>query len=196
MTAFADLLDLRTAVVEQVGRADIVDVFPRLVKLAEANFNRNIRTKAQITTTTLTFASGVAALPADFAEAIGLYNARGYEYVQQPVQATQITDGTRYFYSIAGSNITVNGHDGDLTLQYYATLPTITDSMTDTNWLLTKYPGAYLYGVSLEAAKHLRDAEMAKAYAALLRQELDDLSADDFRVRYARARVRVQGVTP
>lgn len=196
MTAFADLLDLRTAVVEQVGRADIVDVFPRLVRLAEAGFNRNIRTKEQIATATLTFASGVAALPSDFAEAIGLYNASGYEYVQQPVQATRAINGAGSFYSIAGSNITVNGYDGDLTLQYYATLPTITDGMTDTNWLLTKYPGVYLYGVALEAAKHLRDAEMGKAYAALLRQELDDLSADDFRARYSRARVRLQGVTP
>lgn len=193
MSALADFLDLRTAVIEQVGRADIADVFPRLVLMAEARFNRELRTKAQITTATLTFTSGTAALPSDFAEAIGLYDSNGYEYVQQPTVATKPSYGTRYFYAITGSNAYVNGYDGDLTLEYYATVPTVTDSMTDTNWLLAKYPGAYLYGVALEAAKYLRDADMGKAMATLLRQELDDISADDFRARFSRARVRVQG---
>lgn len=195
MTAFADLLDLRTAVVEQTGRPDIADVFPRLVKMTEAHLNRHLRTRSQVTGTTLTFASGVATIPSDFAEAIGLYDANGYEYVQQPLQQVK-TGGTTWYYSMNASQFLVNGYDGDLTLEYYATLPTISDSMTDTNWLLTKYPGVYLYGVAYEASKHVRDVEMATAMRQLYQMELDDAAADDFGARYSRARVRVAGNTP
>ena len=193
MAAFADLLDLRTAVVEQVGRPDIADVFPRLVKLAEAHMSRNLRTRAQVTSTTLTFVSGVASVPADFAEAIGLYDANGYEYVQQPLQQVK----TRaWYYSMNASQFLVNGFEGDLTLEYYATIPTISGSMTDTNWLLARYPGVYLDGVAYEASKHVRDAEMGKAMRQLYQMELDDAAADDFGARYSRARVRVAGMTP
>lgn len=192
MTAFADLLDLRTAVVEQVGRPDIADVFPRLVALAEAAFNRKLRARDQITTATLTLASGTVALPSDYAEMIGVYDGNGNEYVQQPQQAAHMD---RCYYAINGSNLTLYGYSGDVTTQYYATIPALSD-MTDSNWLLQKYPGVYLYGVATEAAKWMRDRELASDMAGLLQGEITDLRADDETARYSRARVRVQGVTP
>lgn len=196
MTVFADLLDLRTAVVEQVANPNIVDVFPRLVGLAEAYLNRNLRTASQIKTATVTFAVGVAPLPADFAEIIGLYSASGMEYVQRPVQSTKPASGTGHFYSVNASGLFMNGYSGDMQLEYYATLPTISGAMTDTNWLLAKYPSVYLSTVSLEAAKFMRDAEMAKAMAALVQEAMAEVASDDFSSRYSRARVRIGGVTP
>lgn len=193
--AFADQLDLRTAVIEHVGRSDIADVFPRLVKLAESGFNRRFKTQDMITTDTVTIASGVANLPADFIEALGLYDTNGNEYVAQPVQAVKTT-GTRPFYAISGGQIVTNGYDGDRTLEYYAKLSTIGDSVTATNWLLTKYPHVYLYGVALEAAKYLKDVELAQATKTLLVEAEAEAHADDARARYSRARVRVAGVTP
>lgn len=196
MTVFADALDLRTAVVEQVANPNIVDVFPRLVGLAEAYLNRNLRTASQIKTATVTFASGVAPLPADFAEAIGLFDAAGCEYIQQSVQYTRPIYGARRYYSINAAGLFLNGYDGDMSLEYYATIPTIAGAMTDTNWLLAKYPSAYLSTVSLEAAKFMRDAEMAKAMAALVQEAMGEVASDDFNARYSRARVRIAGVTP
>lgn len=193
MTAFTDYLDLRTAVVEQVSNPDIVDAFDRLTKLAEARFNRELRLRDQVTSTTVTVASGVAALPADCQEIIGLYDpGNGCEYVQQPLQQVQ---GTIYtYYAVDGTNIIAK--DGDKTLQYYASIPTITDSMTGTNWLLTKYPEVYLYGVSTEAAKHIRDAEAAGILGRFRDQAIGEARMADDKARYSRTRVRVQGVTP
>lgn len=194
--AFDDLLDLRTAVIEHVGRPDIADVFPRLVKLAEAAFNRRLRMRDQITSTTVTLSSGTANLPSDYAEIIGLYDSNGAEYVQQPLHRVK-ESGTRPFYAISGSTIVTNGYDGDRTLEYYAKVPTLTDGgMTDTNWLLTKYPSIYLYGVGLEAAKYVKDAELASVTRGLLDAEISDAEGDDFRSRYSRARVRIAGVNP
>jgi hypothetical protein len=191
--AFSDLLDLRTAVVEQVGRPDMVDVFPRLVSLAEASFDRKLRMRDQITGTTLTLVSGTVALPVDFQEIIGVYNANGAEYVQQPLQMAQ---RSRNFYAIDGSNLTMRGFSGDVIAQYYAAIPTISASMAGTNWLLQRYPGVYLYGAALEAAKWMRDRELASDMAGLLNDEIDQARGDDERARYSRARVRVRGVTP
>lgn len=195
MAAFADMLDLQVAVVDFIGDETFVDVMPRLVQLAEARFNREIRCREQITTDTLTFASGSAVLPTDIAEIIGLFDTAGREYTAQPVQIVQ--DGTVYsFYAVDGTDILAPGIEGNAELIYYATIPTLTTSMTTSNWLLARYPGVYLYGVGLEAAKYRKSVELATAAAAFLKQEMDDLTSDDARSRYARAAVRVVGVTP
>lgn len=191
--AFTDYIDLRTAVIEEVGSADIADVMDRLTKLAEAGLNRKLRTRHQITEATLTFMDGVADLPADFAEIIGLYDAQGCEYIAQPYQVTARTYPKPY-YAVNASQIV--GPEGELTLHYYAKLPTLTASMTTSNWLLENYPSVYLYAVSLEAAKHMRDADQATALDAMFKAELVDLISDDTSARYARARVRVMGPTP
>jgi hypothetical protein len=194
MTAFADFIDLQTAVVEHVRNPSIVDVFPRLVRLAEVMFNRRLRCREQITTTTLTITSGSAALPSDYAALIGVFDAAGVELIQQPVQALQEAQ-TRGYYAMSGSNVIAKS-DEVLSLIYYARVPTITDSLTDSNWLLQKHPGVYLYGVGLEAAKYLRDAETAQATMPFLDMEIDAANGQDAQERYGRVRVRVQGVTP
>lgn len=192
--AFTDYIDLQTAVIEQVRSPDIADVMPRLVRLAEARFNRDLRTRDMMAQATVTFASGTAALPADFLAAIGLFDTSGFEYHEQPIHLMK--QGHEYgHYAISGANILCNT-DGPKTLNYYASIPTITLSMTTTNWLLTKFPGVYLYGVSTEAAKHMRDVEGASAFKALYDMELAEAKAADADARYSRARVTLTGVTP
>jgi hypothetical protein len=194
MTAFADFLDLQTAVVEMVRDPSIADVFPRLVKLAEVHFNRRLRCQEQITTATVVISGGSGALPADFAAMVGVFDAAGTEYIGQPLQTLQMVQ-SRGYYAISGGNI-VTKNDEELSIIYYAKVPTITDSLTDSNWLLQKHPGLYLYGVGVEAAKYLRDAETAQGAMPFLDMEFDAANEQDAQERYGRARVRVQGVTP
>lgn len=193
MTAFSDYLDLRTAVIEQVGNPGIADVFDRLTQLAEARFNRKLRTREQIETTMLTLSGNVATLPADFLEVIGVYGANGYELTGQTLQRTEGMNW-RSYYSIG--NTEINGNDGEITFQYYATIPTLTTGLNASNWLLAKYPEAYLYGVGYEAATYLKDVEQAQIAMALRDESLQEIEADDNLARYARANVRVKGCTP
>jgi len=195
MSVFADYLDLRTAVLEDVGRPDMADVFDRLTGLAETRLNRDLRMVEQITDTTVVFTAGAAALPSDYAAAIGLYDGMGREYVMQPSQPVKVQGQTGYF-SVEGSNLIAPGLAGELVFQYYAKIPTLTASMATTNWILQKYPALYLYAVGFEAAKHIRDAELAASSKGLYDMELADARGDDRGARYSRARVRVQGVTP
>lgn len=194
MTAFTDLIDLQAAVIERVRNVGIADVFPQLVRLAESDFNRKLRCAEQVTTDTVTIASGTAALPSDLAEIIGVYDSAGYEYIAQPLQALKFAQ-TRGYYAISGTNI-VAKNDEDLTIEYYAEIPTITDSMTDTNWLLARHPSLYLYGTALQAALYLRDGDLAASISPILDLEFQAVSGADASYRYSRARVRVAGVTP
>lgn len=194
MSVFADYLDLQTAVIEQVGNPDIADVMPRLVKSAEVEFNRRLRCREQMTEATVTTASGSVALPSGFVEVISLSNTSGAEYVAQPVQAYDKLTNKAGFFAISGSDLLAP--DAQYTLRYYAEVPTITDSMTDTNWLLAKHPNLYLYGVSAEAFKHLMDVERAQAMVGVRDMEFDAAARLDKGERFARARVRVAGVTP
>ncbi len=194
MTAFADFLDLRTAVIEEVGNADIADVFPRLTKMAEVEFNRRLRCREQMTETTVTPFEGSVALPSDLLEIISLTQTSGKELIQQPLQAYDKLYDKLYFYAIEGSNLLAL--DAEYTLNYYAEIPTLTSDMTASNWLLQKHPGLYLYGVTSEAEKHLRNVEAAQAAMTLRDMEFAAAYAQDNAERYSRTRVRVMGAAP
>lgn len=194
MSVFADFIDLRTAVIEQIGNADIADVFPRLVKMAEVDFNRRLRCRDMMTDASLAVANGTGALPSDFAEAIGLFEASGAELIGWPSQAYQALTSKAGSYSIIGGNI--HASDGSYSLHYYAEIPTLTASITTSNWLLAKYPELYLYAVAEKAAKHLADVGLATATGSLAETEYQSVHAQDHAERYSRTRVRVKGPTP
>lgn len=188
--AFTDYLDLRTAVLETVGRTDITDVFDRFTLLAESRLNRELRCRDQITDTTIAVSSGTGALPSDYREMIGVYDTSGFEFVQQPAQIGQL--GRYSFYTIEGSNL--KAQDRTYTVQYYAAIPTLTTSLTTTNWLLAKYPEVYLYAVAAEAAKYPPiNTDLVPAFEQYRDDAIRSANADDDRQKYSRARVRVQG---
>ena len=191
--AFQDWIDLRTAVIEIVDNPGIADVFPRLLALAESSLNRTLRFRDQIKTATITFTDGVAALPLDFAEAIALYASTGYEYVQQ---APQTVRANGCYYSIENSSLVSEGISGDLTFQYYASLPPLGETVTTSNWLLQRYPDIYLYAVGLEAAKYVKSGDLIQSTREALGEAIVTARGDDSRARYSRAKVRVAGVTP
>lgn len=198
MAAFADLLDLKVAVVGVLRRDDFSDWFPQIVQLAESWMNQNLRTREQITAATLTVTSGSATLPTDFVEMIGVFDAAGNEYPAQPVQNAK-TSGQTNYWTVNGTTFFTTGADGSRSIQYYAAVPTLilaSAPYQQTNWALSRFPALYLYAVATEAARWVRDAEMAMALEQSRDRELSAAKAADFSARYARARVRVAGCTP
>lgn len=49
---------------------------------------------------------------------------------------------------------------------YYQKIPTLVGNDSNSNWLLTEYPNAYLFGLMVEAAGQGRNQEMAQLYKA------------------------------
>lgn len=178
MSAIQNCIDLRLAVSDHVGNRYISDVFPRLVQMAESDLNTRLRTRHQVVDATLSFEDGWASLPPDYMELIS------------------VCGDWHPPYQVDGYSMRIPGFSGDLDIQYYGRLPSLTCSPTATNWLLVRYPQVYLYGVGLEAAKHLKDIELAMATDQLYGTALGAVIADDNRARYANRVVRVGGPTP
>lgn len=196
MAAFADALDLRIAVAENVGDTSLTDLFPRFVQMAEAKLNKRLRTNAQITDATLTFTEGEADLPDDFAEIIHVYDPHGCIMRGGTIAYTKRPGSVYSRYAIKGAKMLIHGISGDRNIVYYAQLPTLTSAVTATNWLLQEAPDVYLYAVSLEAAKHLKNVDMARALSDLLRDAVRDLERDSFSQRWANTTVKPMMVTP
>jgi hypothetical protein len=196
MAAFVDALDLRTAVVELVKNATIVDVFGRLLIMAEMRINREARHRKMIASATLTFTDGEATLPTDFIEPLHLYGESNAELVQAPLTMVKDPWSQWRYYAIDGSNVLVYGFNGTKTFEYWSKIPTLTSSLTDTNWVLTDYPDVYLYTTATEAAGYLQNAEMASAYDNAAMRALDAMKLETDRARWSRAVVVPRGVNP
>jgi hypothetical protein len=196
MSAFADYLDLRLAVSEHVGNRAISDVFPRLVKMAEATLNKKLRTRQQITNGTLTFTDGVAPLPADCLEIISLFFNPTTTMRAGSIVDTRDTASGDDAYAVSGSNVLVYGATGTRSVIYFAAIPTLTTSTTTSNWLLAAHPQVYLYAVGFEAAKFLRDPELAAMTDQLFAGALNDMLINDERDRWANGIVRQRTITP
>lgn len=194
MSVFADHLDLRTAVMELVPNPAIIDMMPRLIRLAEADFNRRLRLPRMMAEATVTVTGGTGALPADYLEAAGLFDAGGAALTAQPASVLRRADAQGYF-AVSGSNIIVRT-DGAYTLAYYAAVPSIAGSLTATSWLLAEAPGLYLYAVAAEAAKAIRDVEAAAALTAVAETEAGKAQAAGDAARWRDVAVRVRGVVP
>src|SRR3569833_1293335 len=136
MAALADYLDLRFAVGDFVKSRNLSDVMSRLVQQAESKLNRELRCRQQITAVTLTFAGGVSALPSDFIEMLNVYGVDGLPMTSAPLTDIQREGSQYYRYAIDGTNIYIRGYSGDRDIEYYANLPTLTTSVTTSNWLL------------------------------------------------------------
>lgn len=197
MSVFPGYLDLRIGVSDHVKNSNISDVMSRLTQSAEAWLNTKLRSREQITADTLTFASGVAALPSDYLEMIALYDGTGqYPLTQGTLQEAKRVGSPYWRYAIDGTNVYLYGLTGDRNIEYFAALSTITSGPTGSNWLLQKYPNVYLYAVGLEAAKFLRDTELIQATSMLLQGAMADIKIDDERARWGNGAVRLQMQTP
>lgn len=196
MAMFSDAMDLKTAVGDHVGNRAISDVWDRLVRQAETQLDQRLRTVWQVKDETLTFADGAADLPPDFLEMMHVYGHCGYQ-MRSGMRVDSHRPGTSHTtYSIGPGKIYIRGFTGDKDITYYAKLPTISESLSATNWLLERFPDAYLYGVGLQAAKHLKDVDLAQATDQLYSFAIQAIKVEDERWRWSNGNVRVQGLTP
>jgi hypothetical protein len=159
MTVYADYMDLRKAVMDLVKSPSIIESLDRHTRAGELWISRTLRHRKQETAATLTFVDGRATLPADFVAPVHVYTSSkgtmdqgGLDIVNQP--------GSQFrWYAVDDDEMVIYGHNGPVDIVYLASIPTITGSMTGTNWLLLRYPDLYLLATAYEAVKAIGDVE-------------------------------------
>lgn len=155
---------LKTAVAALLNRTDLTDYIPDWITMAEAVFNRKLKTRETVVTSTFTINSETYTLPEGFAgvESFWLDKDTGYalEYVTLD-QFDNVTDtpGTPQYYTISGNDFYFApppGGDFSVRLRYQKKITPLAED-TDTNWLLSNHPDVYLYGAAVHSAPFLND---------------------------------------
>lgn len=194
--------ELKTAISEYLDRANdatFVARIPTFVSLFESTFNAKQRLRRMEASATLTLAGGYAALPSDFLSVRNVTTndavPRNVSLITPEYAATLATGMNQPFYYVRGTNIYSPVTGASLILNYYQKL-TALSADADTNWLLTNFPKAYLYGTLLESQPYTEDDSGTQRWAGLYALALDDLQRDDESARWTNAAIRKQGPNP
>ena len=189
--ALTTYTELKTSVADWLNRADLTAVIPDFITMAEAKFNRELRTRDMLTSLDASADAASETLPADFLQEYSLEYATPTGYVTltpigeaeaKEFRAGLMSGNTRY-YSIFGSSlyfIPTPGTAFTYRLKYYAKIPVLSAGNA-TNWLLTKSPDLYLHGSLLEAAPYLKNDERLATWSALRQQEIDAMNLESER---------------
>ena len=156
--------------------------YDRFTRFFEADANSRLRVLPMETTALLTTVNGDVALPTDYllwrsvrptfpaSPPVPTFHPPYDEldYVH-PAYLPPVGRGYDRLFTIEGNTFKVRPVDdrvGAYELHYYQKIPTLVGADSNSNWLLTEYPNAYLFGLMVEAASDGRNAEMAQLYKA------------------------------
>lgn len=205
--AITNYSELKSTIADYVNRSDLTAAIPTFIQLAEAKFNRSLRTRQMVKRATAPIDSPFFATPADFLEAkdfqLNTNPITVLEYVTESAgnalrATTYISSGLPRKFTIVGSQLEVipspdSTYTGELT--YYAKIPALSDSNTS-NWLLSYAPDLYLYGALIQTAPYLRDDERLAVWTNLYTAAFEDIGVADQRATVATTplvRARVLG---
>ena len=163
--AITSYSELQTAAANWLARTDLTSRIPEFIALAEAKFNRILRTRDMETKNAAFSITGeYVAVPTGFLEARSfMTNANPRTpilYMPGETQETTYptTNSSPLFYSVVGGNFRfapVPSSTITATLVYYQAITGL--ATTSPNWLLTSHPDLYLYGTLMEASDMIQD---------------------------------------
>lgn len=198
INTYATLVSAATEWLARDQDATLIARIPDFIRLREAHLNRTLfvpqmETRSTTTVSTSTTEPEFISLPSDFQtmRRIRLSGVTGKPALKF-ASGTQL-DEMRYgndnvtgqptHYTIFGSEIELwptPNQNYTIEMVYRANIPALTSSNT-TNWLLTKAPDLYLYGVLMESAPYIKEDGRLQTWALGYSTALDGLNSLGFR---------------
>lgn len=179
--AFSTYSDLQAAVLtwtKRTGDTAFAALVPDFIRLAEARFNRVLRTSAQESAFASTaLVDGAASLPVDFLAFKELRFDGDASYTLEPrpqewLRGQAASSAQPLYFAITGSQVICWPTAGSIKGTYYAQVPALASNSS--NWLLTNHPDLYLFATLTEAALYMEADDRiplwADKAAALLEQ--------------------------
>jgi hypothetical protein len=212
--AITNYAQLQTAVANWLARDDLTDRIPEFIVLAEAKFNRDLRSnlmekRSQATISLSNDEPEFVTLPSDFQSMrrIRLSGVQGKPHLRF-LNGTQLDEyrygrdnvpGQPRYFTIIGDEIELcPTPDQEYTLEmvYRAKLG-LSDVVT-TNWLLSVAPDLYLYGALLESAPYIKEDARIATWSAGFNYALESVNrlAADQAYGPAPVAMSVTGPTP
>jgi hypothetical protein len=189
--ALTTYTELKTSIGDWLNRTDLTSAIADFISLAEAQIERQLRTRQMITRSNADISTEYAALPGDFLEtkSFKLTSTNPVTpLIFQTIDALDDLSRTlsypsrpKYFGIVGGQIRVVSTPDTTYTTEliYYSKLSKLSSTVS-TNWLLSASPDIYLYGSLLQAAPYLQDDARIPMWSNLYDRALTDLqTADD-----------------
>lgn len=189
--SLADLTALKTAVAtDWLHRSDLTTAIGDFVALFESDFNSQVRVRQMETETSQVSTAGYLLHPTGW---LGWKEIRGtnggLEYELEPVTDEVAVGTTRgdsppaYKYKVKGSRTYLYPSASGVT--FPATYYVGVGLSSGTNWLLTAYPGAYLYGTLLQAVASIGDDPRVPLWQQAYDTVLNRIIADSKKQEYS-----------
>lgn len=163
--SLASYTDLKTALTSWFhDRTDVAGIADDLIDLAEARFNRELRSRQMDqVSASLTITAGVATAPSDMVQLLSLrLVAEPYTVIDyQPVDVIEAqnpasTEAPRFYTLVGSSIITWPATTATARLRYRARITPLS-SADPTNWILQSHPDLYLKASLLGASEYFVD---------------------------------------
>jgi hypothetical protein len=194
--SLATYADLKAAIATLINRTDKTAVIPDWIAMAEAALNRDLNCRQMYAiNSAFSITGATVAVPTGFAGVRGFHlntsPVTPLRYVQpvgldDQVDQARVAAGPPRNYTIIGDNFLFSPTPDSTyaaTLTYRTRL-TALSADGDTNWLLTLYPDAYLYGAAIHSAPSLRaDARLA-TWSTIYERIVADINAQSVRETY------------
>lgn len=183
---------LKTAIANRLGRANLTAIIPDFVTLGEARIYHGFKDievqapRLRIRSMIAVERDSLSSLPERYLEASrfvvpGVRDALSYITPDEFATLSQNPGYPRYYTFQDGGVEVEGGMPETFTFAYYKRFPTLV-SDDDTNWLLVNHPGIYLYSALIEAYAHLKDdmriPTATRMYAAAINALMDSDNAD------------------
>jgi hypothetical protein len=189
--AITTYTELQTSVENWLHRGDLTALIPDFITLAEVKLSADLEARAMETRATLTTVANNAylALPTDLLEVRRLIingsTVKPLEFASPDQLSRDHANGVSgkpSVFTVIGSNLQF-GPTPDaaytLELTYRQKIPALSDSST-TNWLLTAYPNAYLYGALCAAQPYLMNDARLGTFQALYQEAVAGINRIDW----------------
>jgi len=184
--------ELKTSIADFLNRDDLTSVIPDFITLAETGMNREVRHWRMEKRANAVLDTQYTALPTDFLEPIRMSLNTADTNTLEMVNAFQIsnlraqnlnTSGRPASFAILDGSIEVfPTPDASYTLEmlYYEKIDTLNSGNTS-NWILSNFPDAYLYGSLVHSAPYLQEDARATTWAALYQKAINDINLESER---------------
>lgn len=191
--ALSNYTDLQAICADFLNRSDLTDIIKDWIKMAEAEFNRVLRTREMAVRTRSPLSTQYVKLPPDF---IGM---RNIELITNPITPLEYRNphtldihrsndatGKPLYYSVIQDNLEfapVPDSEYTLEIVYYQKVPAL--SVHTTNWLLDNHPDAYIYGTLLQSPVYLGHDERITLWLGRYNQIIEQITTSDQKASFS-----------
>lgn len=191
--SITSLSELETAVADRIARSDFsTGQIDECIASAESEMQRTLRAVDMETkNVSFTIDDEFVDVPTDFLEVRSFwYLPNGVRktiyYMSDEMQPGVSSGCGRLYYSIVGGQFhfaPAPSSSTTATLIYYALIPPLVAVTNTSNWMLTKWPDAYLYGALKHAAIRVKDSQAAQGYDSIFQSALQQIQWRSNRAR-------------